>query len=805
MSEFLIVLLVVPALLPIINLYVLIQRLLQVRFRYSQYIAQSSAPLPDDLKAIFKPTIAQLQALGFELCHIYQVEKVTQIDNARDPIILLYHPIVQTFAEVEVRFPIDRHEPTQITFHQVFQDSTWLLTSNGSAHNIVGKIPDTIVADGYTLHLAAHWQYHQTRLSEIAKPTVHQTPAEFITALQAKQHHYIDCLLSSGTIKRTQGSYFLRTAAAAQTALQFRKGNRRLQQRQRQRHLWQRENPISPVPISIRLQVQTYHRLRAMEATTRSLNSGKWILLLSFAAFVLGAIALPNILGNFNGQDLVSLIGVLFLHEAGHFGAMKLFGYKDTKMFFLPLFGAAVTGQKRDASLSEKVWVLLAGPLPGLILGFGLMLLSQINPAFASCDRPAAILVSLNLLNLLPLYPLDGGKIAYHLLFSRYPLTDVIFKGITVLLFGIAGLKSSPILLILALATALSIPTSYRTAKINIALQGQGQLTSTATTDQILTFAFEQMAQPQDRPLSLARRDAIAKDLLDRQRENFAPIMARLGLAAAYSFSLLISITGLFVTALPKMLASTNADDRSDAAAIPFAPIASESGQLARSLQIVTSNINHQPTATAYQHRASLYQSLFALRAERDTMATPVANSQAQSIPQPTATKPTATKPTATKPIATKPTATKPTAKPTINTNTVSISRQHPHYLILQKALDDYNMAIKLAPQQSALYQERAHLYTLMGGLTNAIADYTVLIQRQPRQPAGYINRAELWQHHNNHKAAIADLNQALKLNPKNPIAYQYRSRSRQALGDRQGARRDQTIANQLQATANDI
>jgi hypothetical protein len=68
MPEFLIVLLVIPLLFPIVNLYLIVQRLLQIQFRYSQYAAQTSNQLPNDLKAILKPTIAQLQSLGFDPC-----------------------------------------------------------------------------------------------------------------------------------------------------------------------------------------------------------------------------------------------------------------------------------------------------------------------------------------------------------------------------------------------------------------------------------------------------------------------------------------------------------------------------------------------------------------------------------------------------------------------------------------------------------------------------------------------------------------------------------------------------------------
>lgn len=41
---------------------------------------------------------------------------------------------------------------------------------------------------------------------------------------------------------------------------------------------------------------------------------------------------------------VLPVIGVLLFHELGHYVAMRLFGYRDVRMFFVPFFGAAVSG-----------------------------------------------------------------------------------------------------------------------------------------------------------------------------------------------------------------------------------------------------------------------------------------------------------------------------------------------------------------------------------------------------------------------------------------------------------------------------
>lgn len=49
--------------------------------------------------------------------------------------------------------------------------------------------------------------------------------------------------------------------------------------------------------------------------------------------------------GDEGWQSLLLIAGVLFLHELGHLVAMWQFRYRNLRMFFIPFFGAAVSGQ----------------------------------------------------------------------------------------------------------------------------------------------------------------------------------------------------------------------------------------------------------------------------------------------------------------------------------------------------------------------------------------------------------------------------------------------------------------------------
>ena len=114
-------------------------------------------------------------------------------------------------------------------------------------------------------------------------------------------------------------------------------------------------------------------------------------------------------------QFLLLITAIVILHELGHFFAMKFFRYRDLGIFFIPLLGAYVSGTKREVSQKESAIILLAGPLPGIVLGIFFHLLYQQNYSLhiagISFGDISVMLIFLNILNLLPVYPLDGGQL----------------------------------------------------------------------------------------------------------------------------------------------------------------------------------------------------------------------------------------------------------------------------------------------------------------------------------------------------------------------------------------------------------
>ena len=139
-----------------------------------------------------------------------------------------------------------------------------------------------------------------------------------------------------------------------------------------------------------------------------------------------------------SAENLVCLVLVLLIHEAGHFAGMKLFGYRDVRMFFLPFFGAAVSGRSVNVAGWQAAIVILLGPLPGIAIGAVLGVLAFLWQK-ESLQSMALLFVAINGFNLLPFMPLDGGRLLQLVLFGRQRHLQALFQGITGILLALVG------------------------------------------------------------------------------------------------------------------------------------------------------------------------------------------------------------------------------------------------------------------------------------------------------------------------------------------------------------------------------
>jgi Zn-dependent protease len=139
-------------------------------------------------------------------------------------------------------------------------------------------------------------------------------------------------------------------------------------------------------------------------------------------------------------QWIGALIPILFVHELGHWIAMRAFGHRDARIAFIPLMGAATMTRTPFRKRWQEIVMLLAGPVPGILAGI-VLILAPATRHMPQLRTFAVTALSINTINLLPLHPLDGGRIMQALVTAGRPRLDLAFKTAGGLLFALAGWK----------------------------------------------------------------------------------------------------------------------------------------------------------------------------------------------------------------------------------------------------------------------------------------------------------------------------------------------------------------------------
>src|SRR5205807_6480876 len=133
------------------------------------------------------------------------------------------------------------------------------------------------------------------------------------------------------------------------------------------------------------------------------------IKLLKGSKFLLSLIAFMGVYWSLYGARFgIGFAVLILIHEMGHFIDIKRRGLPAEMPVFLPGLGAYVRWQALGVPLETRAAVSLAGPLAGFLasVACAVLWLQTGNPLWAALARAGAVL---NLLNLIPVWVLDGG------------------------------------------------------------------------------------------------------------------------------------------------------------------------------------------------------------------------------------------------------------------------------------------------------------------------------------------------------------------------------------------------------------
>ncbi len=105
----------------------------------------------------------------------------------------------------------------------------------------------------------------------------------------------------------------------------------------------------------------------------------------------------------------VGFVALLFIHEMGHYVQLRREGVKPSGMLFIPFLGAVVGARSLGGSAVAEARVGLAGPVVGTAAALACIPIAE----YLDSDFWRALAFTglfLNLFNLLPVVPLDGGR-----------------------------------------------------------------------------------------------------------------------------------------------------------------------------------------------------------------------------------------------------------------------------------------------------------------------------------------------------------------------------------------------------------
>jgi Zn-dependent protease len=498
----------------------------------------------------FSPIATTLRALGFEALGYDKVFSFAMAPGVPERLqYVAFHSGQGVLAKVMFAGILEPTNVYSVTFHACLADGTLLTGLNGEAWAVVGRSPGVEIVDPLATTVEAQWAEFQKTLRARARDPSPVSPASVLAATDRSVDLFLESLRFSGVVRPSDdgGGDRLTAASAARLAFQLMRGSRALRRlmraRANQAKTGQGTLPVIP-PVA------ELERFRIQEVL-RKTGSKRWPWLrVGFVSLVAFALSLFHW---FDLSTLAVMIAVICFHELGHFLAMRAVGYQDTSIFFIPFFGAAAMGRKDEASLDDEILVLLAGPLPGIFLACALWVWA---PDFSRSDfgsEVAWVLFGLNFLNLLPIFPLDGGRVVDALFLRQRPLWSVLFRAFASMLFFWGFFASGDVILaLLGGLVLLSAPLGSRAARLQRALNKtpRAELGEEAAVEAILT-AMQPLGlhtQP------MAIRHTLIRQQLPKLARRVPSRIRQWGWGAAYSTCLLAALVAPFVMMLANVM-----------------------------------------------------------------------------------------------------------------------------------------------------------------------------------------------------------------------------------------------------------
>ena len=184
---------------------------------------------------------------------------------------------------------------------------------------------------------------------------------------------------------------------------------------------------------------------------------------------------------------LLLLFGCVLLHELGHALAARRFGFQTREITLLPIGGVANL-ERMPSDPRQSLWITLAGPAVNIGIAAALFVALRAAGSWEPIqyvsltrgpffERLMLVNISLVLFNMLPAFPMDGGRVLRALLATRLDdrlatrIAARLGQGMAVL-FALVGWFANPLLILIALFIWTGAAHEAATANLRAALRG---------------------------------------------------------------------------------------------------------------------------------------------------------------------------------------------------------------------------------------------------------------------------------------------------------------------------------------------
>lgn len=452
--EITLTLLGVVVLLRVLPVVIVTWRLATIAWSRPSETVVPSERVPDAYRALFADLHGVLGTLGFEDVSWFGYTSVLAGRAPEKFAFAMQHSEHPIFAWLSVDNPFDTRAPVAIRLQTPLSDGLAVATHDFTAH---GEISDPLsdIADVCAFDVRAQLDLHLARIAD--QPSVDLEAAEFAAFRAERCHRIWGAWLADGQVVLRGDGFGMSWRAASRVAARMIRGNA-LRERALQ------SKPSFPIPTELLVDALESAQF---QKTKRSVAFRVGSYLTSFAALV-GSFALL-----LTWQSGLALALVVAFHEFGHYVAMRALGYRDARVYLIPFAGgAAVAGQGHETSLGARLGIYLAGPVPGLIAAACLL---PVQHASEFMGDLVAFLAVVNFVNLLPILPLDGGRVAEALASEATPwVRPLLAGGSSILLVGVGVVVGDPLLLVLGILAAFLTRSEWRNTRIERDVRATG-------------------------------------------------------------------------------------------------------------------------------------------------------------------------------------------------------------------------------------------------------------------------------------------------------------------------------------------